>query len=77
MDKNSPIDQSSEISSAEITSEKSVVPPNPICICDLEVDADSFSSRIQTVQLIQWDIPRTFPTLSFFHGGKSYDFEFV
>lgn len=27
------------------------------------------SSRVQTVNLIQWDIPRTFPTLSFFHNG--------
>jgi hypothetical protein len=30
------------------------------------------SSRVQTVSLIQWDIPRTFPTLSFFARYLSY-----
>ena len=35
----------------------------------LSVSERRLSSRVQTVNLIQWDIPRTFPTLSFFHNG--------
>lgn len=35
----------------------------------LSVSERRLSSRVQTVNLIQWDIPRTFPTLSFFQNG--------
>ena len=34
--------------------------------------AEEGSDRQNTMMLVEWDLPRTFPTLRFFHDGKIY-----